>query len=415
MKRSRRNLSPRIRALALLLPLVTLGACEEENFGEASFYDNVYDAYADCRESEIRFLKGKQGISTAFAECGSNNFGSFSWSPTGIHVYFQVTHAGHILNGEDKTIATVPTPLPVANGVWLDGDKLLLLLPHQDVDVPGQRAAVYDHRKATMTAVDTLLEQPNLLQRGADAQHIYLTALDDQGQRRPYSLDITTGKAERAFPWLSDPLESFTFEPEVEGGGMVTWVAGGVAHIARTDGSDQRDFEDALRASIHPGGRWLILERLGASVSNFDQASWDEMSDEARERAVRRRDAWVERLPEWTDTETRPPSMDLVDLDSGDRYRFSQFQGDMFEWYRAADYWVSFRMWGIEEKELNRNVALLDLQSRMREIERGTFPKGIELVQAVPEGEPGELPVPEDEAVQQPDAEQAPVEPEAGL
>jgi hypothetical protein len=392
MTRSRRNLSLRSRPLALLLPLLALTACEEENFGDASFYENVYDAYADCRESEIRFLKGKQGISTAFAECGSNNFGSFSWSPTGIHAYFQVTHAGHILNGEDKTIATVPTPLPVANGVWLDGERVLLLIPHQDVDIPGQRLAIYDHRKATMTAVDTLLEQPALLQLGADAQHAFVTALDDQGQRRPYQLDITTGQAERAFSWLSEPLETFTFEPGVEGGGMVTWGASGVAHIARPDGSDQRDFEDALRASIHPAGRWLVLERLGAPVSNFDQAAWDEMSEEARERAVRRRDAWVERLPEWTDTESRPPSMDLVDLDSGDRYRFSQFQGDMFEWYRAADYWISFRLWGIEEKELNRNVALLDLQSRMREIERGTFPRGIELVQAVPATQPEAVP-----------------------
>jgi hypothetical protein len=398
MKRKRRTLSPRLRSLALLLPMLALCSCEEENFGEANFYENVYDAYADCRESEIRFLKGKQGISTAFAECGSNNFGAFSWSPSGIHLYFLVTHAGHVLNGEDKTIATVPTPLPVTNGVWLDADRILLLLPHQEAGVPGQRIAVYDHRKATMTAVDTGLELPTMLQRGPDMRHAYVTALDDQGARRPYSLDITSGEVERAFPWLDAPLESFTFEPDAAGGGMVTWASGGVAHIARSDGSERRDFEDALRASIHPGGRWLILERLGTAVSNFDQASWDEMTDEARERAVRRRDAWVERLPDWTETETRPPSMDLVDLDSGARYRFSQFQGDMFEWYRAADYWVSFRLWGIEEKELNANVALLDLQGRMREIERGSFPKGIELVQAMPAAPAGE-----DEADQAPE------------
>ncbi len=386
MTRTRRTLTPSFAVLALTL----LAGCEEENFGEASFYENVYDAYADCNESEIRFLKSKHGLSTAFAECGSNNFGSFSWSPTGIHLYFQVTHAGHVLNGEDKTIATVPTPLPVSNGVWLDGDRILFLLPHQEADVPGQRVGVYDQRKATLKAVDTELDEPSMLQLSADPQLAYVTALDEQGLRRPYTLDITTGAVERAFPWLDEPIETFTFEPGAGESGMVAWASGGTAHLAAVDGSGRHDFEDALRASVHPGGRWVALERMGASVSNFDQAAWDEMSDEARERSVRRRDAWVERLPEWTDTETRPPSLDLVDLERGHRYRFSEFQGDQFEWYEAKDFWISFRLWGIEEKELNRNVALLDLTDRMRMLGRDIFPKGIELVQAVPEDAPAD-------------------------
>ena len=406
MKRPCRTLSRAVVPLALTL--FTLSACEEENFGEASFYENVYDAYADCRESEIRFLKGKHGISTAFAECGSNNFRNFSWSPSGIHLYFQVTHAGHILNGEDKTIATVPTPLPVANGIWLDADRVLLLLPHPEAGIPGQRLGIYDHRKATLKAVDVVLEEPTMLQRAGDEQHAYVTALDPQGLRRPYAVDVTTGAAERAFPWLDQPVESFGFEPDVPGGGMVSWAGGGSAHIARPDGSERRDFDDASRVVIHSAGRWLALERLGASVSNFDQAAWDEMSDEARERAVRRRDAWVERLPEWTDTETRPPSLDLIDLDNDKRYRFSEFQGDEFEWYRAKDYWVSFRLWGIEEKELNRNVALLDLTDRMRMLDRGIFPKGIELVQAVPAD--GEALQPETVAVDAVDQDPVPAE-----
>jgi hypothetical protein len=376
---------PLRHSLLLLLPLALLGACEDEEFGEASFYENVYDAYADCNASEIRFLKGKQNLNLAFAECGSNNFGSFSWSPSGIHLYFQVTHAGHVLNGEDKTITTVPTPLPVSNGVWLDADRILFLLPHQEADVPGQRLGVYDHRKATLKAVDTELVEPAMLQLGPDAQHAYVTALDPQGLRRPYMVDITTGALERAFPWLEEPVETFTYEPGLADVATVTWGTGDRVHLARPDGSELMTLEDATRAVMNPWGRWVILERLGAPVSNFDQAAWDEMSEEARERAVRRRDAWVERLPEWTATESRPPSMDLYDLDEGKRYRVTQFQGDEFEWYRAVEGFASFRMWGIEEKELNRNVALLDLRDRIKLIGREELPRGIELVQAIPE------------------------------
>ncbi len=364
-----------------LVGAVALSGCGEENFGEASFYDNVYDAYSDCRESEIRFLTGKHGVQTAFDECGSNNFGTFSWSPDGIQLYFQVTHAGHVLHGEDKTIITVPTPLPVSNGVWLDSDRLVFILPQPEAGMPGLRVATYDHRKTTTKAVDTQIEQPSMLQRGADEQHVFVTALDAQGARRPYTLDIGTGAAQRAFEWIEQPVATFTYQPDL---GMVTWGAEGRVHLAGVDGEDRTTLEDAQRAVVHPEGRWVLLERPGAPVSNFDQTAWDEMSDEARERAERRRDTWAERLPDWADTETRPPSMDLYDLESGQRYRFTEFQGDHFEWYQARNHFCSFRMWGIEEKELNKNIALVDLTDRMRLLERGTYPQGIELVQAVP-------------------------------
>ncbi len=394
---SRLRIARLTRLGCLLLAALAVGCERDDPFGEDNFYDNVYDAYASCRESEIKFLTGKHGIQTAFAVCGSNNFGPFSWSPDGIRLYFKVSHAGHILNGEEKTITTVPTPLPVTNGVWLDDDRLLALLPHQEADLPGQRVGVYDHRKATLQAVDTELREPESLQSGADAQHVYLTALDEAGLRRPYQLDLTTGEVERAFTWIEQPVSSFTYEPVLQ---RVGWSFEGSSWLAAADGSEQKAFADATRALAHHGGRWVVLERLGAALSNFDQTAWDELSEEARERAQRRRDAWAERLPEWTDTETRPPTMDLYDLDNDLRYRFTEFQGDEFEWYRARDHYLSFRMWGIEEKELNKNVALVDLTDRMRMLDRGTFPKGIELVQEVDAGaggtsSPGSEPGPE--------------------
>lgn len=391
-----------LRRLSTLIPLAllpTLWGCQDEDFGEASFYENVYDAYSECRASEIKFLTGKHGIQTAFEECGSNNFGSFAWSPDGLQLYFQVTHAGHVLHGEDKTITTVPTPLPVSNGLWLDADRLLFLLPQPEADIPGQRVAVYDHRKTTTKVVDTELLEPAMLQPGADAQHVHLTALDAEGVRRPYALDITTGVFERAFPWIEQPVDSFTYEPDTA---LVTWGVGDSAYIADAKGEGLLELTDAKRAVLHPAGRWVLLERHGAPVSNFDQTAWDEMSDEARERAVRRRDAWAERLPEWTDTETRPPSLDLFDRETGKRYRFTEFQGDLFEWYRARDHYVSFRMWGIEEKELNKNIALVDLTDRMRMLDRGTYPLGIELVQPVPEPELEPEPTLQDAAVPDP-------------
>lgn len=375
-----------LAVLALLCALPALPACGDDSLGDADFTSNVADAYATCRESEITFLIGKHGMQKAFAPCGSNNFGTFSWSPDGIHLYFQVTHAGHILNGEDKTIATVPTPLPVTNAVWMDASRLLALLPQPEEAITGQRVGQYDIRKATLQAVDCDLDQPSQLQPGPDAQHVYVLALDEQGQRRPFLLDVTTGQAQRALTWIEEPVETFTYEPTAN---LVTWGVGEQVHIAAPDGSARVDLPDARRAVVRPEGRYVLLERLGAPVSNFDQKTWDELSPEARERAERRRDAWVEQLPDWAERETMPPSIDLYDMESGHRYRFTEFQGDEFEWYHAKTNWCSFRLWGIEEKELNENIVLVNLTDRMRMLDRGIYPTGIELVGAVPDVKAG--------------------------
>ncbi len=356
--------------------VLLLAGCEQDIQGGGSFYENVFEAYENCNASEIRFLKGKHGIQTAFDECGSNNFLNFTWAPDGIHLYFQVQSGGHVLNGEDKTITTVPTPRPTSDGVWLDAERLAFILPPESEEV-GAQVAVYNIRSSSLQKNAVTLQEPDELHLAEESGWIYLTAADETGARHPYRLDLSKGEVERAFPWLEDPVLNFTFDARA---GRLTWSDGSSAFLASADGSARTEFPDATRAVLHPDGRYLSLERLGAPVSNFDQTAWDDLTDEARERMIRRRDAWAERLPDWADTEQRPPSLDLFDLERNARYRFTEFQGDLFEWYRPANYYLSFRLWGIEEKELNKNVALMDLADRMRLLERGTYPKGIELV-----------------------------------
>ncbi len=364
-----------LAVVLVLLALVSLYGCEQD-IREGSFYEDVKAAYEDCDDAEIRFLTQKHGIQTAFARCGSNNFLTFDWAPNGVHLYFQLPPGGYILDGEKKTISVVPTALPKTNGVWLDDNRICFLLPVEDQD-DIYDLTVYDRSTNSLTAVRTTLREPRYLQGTGQPTRLLVTALDQSSRRRPFSLKTTDGRVERAFTWLGDELDTFTFEPAT---GFVTWANANESHLALQDGSHQVDFPDSTRAVVHHGGRYVALERLGDSVSPFDQSGWDELSDEARERRKKKRDAWVERLPEWAPREVRPPSFDIYDLENNSRYRITSFQGSDFHWYPARDYYCYFRLWGVEGVELHKNVGLVDLTDRLRVVGRGEFPRGMELV-----------------------------------
>ena len=143
-------------------------------------------------------------------------------------------------------------------------------------------------------------------------------------------------------------------------------------------GEVKHRFEDATRGVVHPEGRYIALESLGEPISPFDQRSWDELSDDAREREKRRTEEWLARQPEWVPKEINPPTIDIVDVEVGKRFRFNSFYGDRFQWY-PSPYYASFVLWGLEGKEVNKNVALTNLHERLRMAAAGDIPMGVQL------------------------------------
>ena len=366
-----RSKSLGVGILAGCVSAVALSGCL---IGGSNFSDDVAMAYEECRPGEIAFLTSKHGMQTVFDRCGSNNFNNFAWAPDGIHLYFRVTLAGHVLNGERKTIQTINAPGALANGHWLDNNRIVLLLPPPKGE-EGVTVSVYDRSKDKFTGIRAELKEPKDVYAGGSPQTILLTDLDTNGVRRPYRVNITTGEITRALDWLTTEVNRFT---HLEDEGFVTWSdPEGAAHLAKVDGSERVTFPNATRAVVHPEGRYVALEYLGEPISPFDQRTWDEVSAQVREREIRRREQWSERLPDWAPTEIQPPTIDIYDLERQERWTITAVQGDHFEWYPSRNYYCSLRMWGVEGKELNKNVLLLDLAERLRMAERGEIPLGL--------------------------------------
>lgn len=362
-----------------LTSLFLMTACDRESlYGGGDFSQNVHDSFAECSEAEIQRLTMAHNIQTAFGRCGSNRFSHYQWSPDGIHLYFQLTHGAHVLNGEEKTITTIPLEGPTARAAWLLPDILAIPLPAAEGQTD-ERMAIYNWASHTVDYKALPVSSPKDLTAYREGRWVLFTALDDQDVRRPYQLDTNTGEVERALSWLEQPVTRIAISEKAN---LVAWSTETDTEIAKLDtGESLHLFKGVTRAVPHDDGRWIALETEGAEISHFDQRSWNEVSKKARERELARQKKWIERQPEWVETSTKPPELQMFDLNKGKRYRITSFWGNEVQWYPSAGNYLAFIMWGVEGKQLNRNIGLTSMADRFRMVDAEQIPMGIEVVE----------------------------------
>lgn len=362
----------------ILAALLLLG-CGERDPMVGSLSENVGAAFAPCSPAEIRFLARKHNFMTAFEPCGNNPFEAFAWSPDGRQLYFQMVLGGHVMDAESpqKETRPVPTPTPVGPAAWLSTHVLAVPIGPTEEGAVDEQLALFD------MDVPSVFTHPLPGLRGVrdthrgDAPHqVLFTALGPDGVRGVYELDTHDGALKRPFPWLTGAVERFDYTPAMR---VATVGAGGTVSIYdATDGSVQGRWSEAQAGTLHPGGRFLMLEHEGDETSVFAQRSWDELSDRAREREQARVEKFQERLPEHLHTTVRPPTLSVVDVATGRRFRLTSVQGHGFEWYEPTDYYGSFLLWGFEGKQFKRNVLLGNFADRLRSFDKERTMMGVE-------------------------------------
>ncbi len=369
-----------MRTISILIIALTVGfGCNRESlYGGSDFSQNVYDSFADCNEAEIRRLSMTHNIQTAFGRCGSNRFSHYSWSPDGVNLYFQLTHGAHVLNGEEKTITTVPLEAPTARAAWLQASILAIPLPPAE-GTTEERMAIYNWSAHTVDYKTLPVRAPQDLMSFNKGRSVLFTALDEKDVRRPYQLDTNTGDVVRAMEWLDQGVVRMSIAQKAD---LVSWSTETDTEVAKlSTGESLQLFPGVTRAVPDPEGRWIALETEGAAISHFDQRSWNEVSGKARERELARQKKWLERQPEWVETTTKPPEIQMFDMNNGKRYRVTAFWGDEVQWYPARGNYLAFIMWGIEGKQLNRNIGLTSMAERFRMIDADQMPLGVEAIQ----------------------------------
>ncbi|HHO52534.1 MAG TPA: hypothetical protein ENK18_17120 [Deltaproteobacteria bacterium] len=364
--------------IATSVLLALLGCTGDPTVGTLS--QNVGEAFAPCSEAEIRYLASKHNFMTAFRPCGNNHFQDYAWSPDGRKLYFQLGMSHHIMDAESPTKDTrvVPSPSPTGPGIWVSPTRLVVPVgpPPDAPDGPPQHLALYDTEQATIFDVAVPAQWGVIadLQRDSDPGSVLLTA-EIGGRPRPFRIDLSDGSVSEPFPWLGD-VDTLTFTPEADA--LVIGSGETVTLYQASTGTPRGSWSPALRGSLHRDGRWLMLEHEAEPVSVFYQRAWDELSEAARERELRRAKRFEEQLPETFETEVRPPTLSFVDLPTSRRWRIDSVYGHDFEWYNPTPFYGSFVLWGFEGKQFKRNVLLGDFTSRMHTAAAGGTFIGVE-------------------------------------
>jgi hypothetical protein len=367
------------RASLLSLTFALLLGCDRDAiYEQKSTASSIQEVWKECDPAKINFLTAKHGIQTAFENCGSNPFEHFSWSPDGIYIYFQMTYIGYVMNAEEKTIYELPTELPVHNSTWLANN--LLVVPEGTSETRKHpRLALYNRVDGSVIHLDlqdlTLLAD---LQPAGKADQVLFSALPNGGDRTVYRADFTAQTVEPAFSWWSGKLDNFTFTAGVD---QVAWGFGETVTVAKgTTGEVLYTFEDATRGTVHANGRLVALETMGDPISTFKPKGKVDKSEAGQRRQKAREEQWKEEKPHWVPSEIVPPTLDFYDTKVNRRYRLSLIHGNNFQWYPGHPDYGSFVLWGLEKRQINKNVALAPLGGRiLRLADKEEMPPGIEL------------------------------------
>jgi hypothetical protein len=321
-------------------------------------------------------MASKHNFMTSFRPCGENTFSSYAWSPEGTHLYFQLVMTPYLMDAREDTKPTmaVHTTTPIGDAAWVT--KWRVVIPVGPNETGEQnRLAIHDLEQQTVFHTDVEIETADAVQASGEPTAIFLLGKRN-GEQNIWRIDTGTGEVSKAFPWLLEPPDTFTWQPAM---GIAVLGRGDTVTLHKGEsGETIATFPTAVRGSLHSGGRYLMLEHLGEEISIFYQRSWDELSEQARERELRRLQRFEETLAPGTPTKVQPPTLSWVDLTTGERYMMSSVFGDKFSWYEPSPFYGAFFLWGFEGKQFKRNVMLGQLGGRFRSIDKGRSVLGVE-------------------------------------
>jgi len=330
------------------------------------FADDIKATYAACEGDEIRLLAAKHNLQLVFEPCGSNNFLYYQWSPSGLELYYQTNAGPWLLNGDTGEHRALPVGFPIANAIWFNDD--LIAFPEKGVKT--FNIDVYDVRKNVINITGIKQANPSMLFIGKEVDEVLFLAAErepnptqpgDDPPKSIYRLRANTGQLEVAFPWLEEPVIDYTYDRHNDLLAYRTAAFDGVTVAEGNTGEVRYTFEGMTRVSVSHDGRFLAIEGPGAPIPIFHQRTEEDLAEgEATEAA-----APLE-IPDYMPREVSPPTLWFLDTRTEQKVVLPDTFGYTFQWYEARPYYCSFVLWGMEDKEFNRNVVLTDLTPALR-------------------------------------------------
>jgi hypothetical protein len=360
--------------MRLLLPMILItAACDRDaQYEIESFASSVSTTWADCDPTVVPRLATELQVQfiESFEACHSNNFTLSTWAPDGVHLYFQLAFSAFVLNGETKELWPLPITegMPADNAAWISARQMAVPLNGEDgislvlFNLPGEDQPAITIQKT----IQTDFEEPKDAQ-SIEGGKVLLVSGTQDGTRKLFSINLETGKSTQAFSWLDKSFDRFSYH---EGEDLLFLGIGtNVTALKGITGTPTQTFENATRATMHPLGTLIALEATGNPISTYTPNYTGELTETMQRREAARKAKWLEDKPDWIPNAITPPAIDFWDVENERRVRFFQIHGDGFQWYPGNPYYLSFRLWGLGDQQLNPNILLSDLPARLKVLE----------------------------------------------
>lgn len=329
------------RTPLMLALLVTAAGCGDACDPDApTFQDSVKEAYAPCNAELLKAKAGLKAMQLVFKACGSNNFQNFSWNPAGVILYYRSLQGPWVLKDTGENLP-LRIGMPNAAPAWFNDS--LFAVP----DSTGRKMSVYNVESHILNLLELDQVDPEQLSKGqGDDEIMFLAAESPGGLKYAWRLSANTGEVERAFGWLDEGLESFTYRASQDIACFRRYSDTEVICATGDTGKILHRFKDRDRVTLSVDGRYAMAEGAGEEVSVFKEGRELELSD----------------LPPGMETKVKPPSFWIRDLLTDQELHWEGVHGRAFQWYDSAPYYASFMLWGFDGEQLNANVTLVDMR-----------------------------------------------------
>jgi hypothetical protein len=209
------------------------------------------------------------------------------------------------------------------------------------------RIGVYQVRAHVVSYLDVpQVDIEQLVRGGADDALLYLAAESPGGVKHIHRIHLNTAETERAFPWLDDGVEEFSYRRQTGAVCYREFAGDDVICAKGESGEELIHVAGRNRGTLSLDGRFLVTEGKGAAVKVSELPP--------------------EKLPKFIPEEIFPPAFWVHEVATGKEVLWKGVHGDQFEWYPAKSYFGSFFLWGFETKSTNRNIPFGDLRAFMR-------------------------------------------------
>ena len=327
-----------MRTLVVALASV---ACASPQRATLDLRRDAAAALASCDDDTVHDAAARHGVQLALAPCGHNRITQGVWSPDGRLLMLRFGASAVVMDPRTRRLPRLVLPPLLGDAVWTSARRIAVAVQGTAPGAPRRIAEVDIGDDGVASAVyfeDAPWSDGDLGLVGRLSDGRWWGLYGPEGDDEATASGWAWRRGEAPSPW-PQPGQLFSAALGPSGEDALFVDAEGLTLFDVSTAQPLRRWTGPTAASLDPSGRWILATVPGETTMG-------------QSRVVR-------------------PDLWLLDRQGEARWRLDDLHGDQPAWYPGAAGWITWRMWGLADTPLRRNVALLDAGDRLAGLASG--------------------------------------------